>query len=89
MNVVRRWSLGGSGRSHRRLGEKAMVCLRIAELPIGSAAREEAMARASVQFSAKAVYTKMNELVDRGYLEYGVSVRGCWLTDKGREALSC
>ena len=42
------------------------------------------------KYSEKAVIAKMEELTSRGYMEYGVSVRTGWLTDKGREALlSC
>lgn len=38
--------------------------------------------------SEKLVYKKMEQLADRGYLDYGVSLRTAWLTEKGLEALS-
>lgn len=33
--------------------------------------------------SEKLVLKKMEQLADRGYLEYGVSLRTAWLTEKG------
>lgn len=35
------------------------------------------------QWPAKLVLRKMEELVKKGYLEYGVSLRTAWLTKKG------
>lgn len=34
------------------------------------------------------VYAKINRLVDRGLLEYGVSPRGAWLTTEGQHQLN-
>lgn len=35
--------------------------------------------------SEKLVYCKMRQLEKLGYLDYGVSLRTAWLTDKGKE----
>lgn len=35
--------------------------------------------------SEKLVYKKMEKLAGLGYLEYGVSLRTAWLTEKGKE----
>jgi hypothetical protein len=38
--------------------------------------------------SEKLVFKKMEKLADEGYLEYGVSLRTAWLTEKGEDSLS-
>lgn len=38
--------------------------------------------------SEKLVFTKMEKLVDEGYLEYGTSLRTAWLTDKAKDFLT-
>lgn len=40
------------------------------------------------QWPEKLIYRKMEKLVDKGYLEYGVSLRTSWLTDKGLELIN-
>lgn len=37
--------------------------------------------------SQKLIYRKMEKLADEGYLEYGVSLRTAWLTEKAKELL--
>ena len=37
--------------------------------------------------SEKLILRKMKQLVDKGYLEYGTSLRTAWLTDKGKNYL--
>ena len=37
--------------------------------------------------SEKLIYKKMEKLVDKDYLEYGVSLRTAWLTEKGLKFL--
>jgi hypothetical protein len=69
------------------LQEKALTILRIFEAhsytPEGRALYE----RACKKYSEKAVLAKGLELVGRGYADYGTSVRGAWLTEKGKKAL--
>lgn len=70
------------------LGEKAVACLRIAALRHGERnfpAAELAYREACDKWSQKAVDAKFQQLVDKGYLECGVSARTGWLTEKGRE----
>ena len=69
------------------LGEKALACLRIAEVHSTDPAWDDRYDLACRQYSEKAVIRKMEELCDRGYIECGVSVRTGWLTDKGAQAL--
>jgi hypothetical protein len=38
--------------------------------------------------SQKLVLKKMEKLVENKYLEYGVSLRTAWLTDKGKSLIS-
>jgi hypothetical protein len=38
--------------------------------------------------SEKLVFKKMEKLANENYLEYGVSLRTAWLTDKGKEFIS-
>lgn len=35
----------------------------------------------------KVVFRKMEKLAEQGYLEYGVSLRTAWLTEKGKKYL--
>ena len=36
----------------------------------------------------KLIFSKMEKLEDEGYLEYGVSLRTAWLTEKGKLELT-
>lgn len=73
-----------------RFGLKTIMCLRIAQARHDD--RDEATAtaiyeRACAEFSEKAILRKFQELVDRDYMECGVTARSGWLTEKGRRAL--
>ena len=68
------------------LQPKAIDCLRIAATPLGPE-REALHEAAAARWSAKAVWRKLEELYDRGYVECGTSELSCWLTEKGRTAL--
>lgn len=71
-----------------KLGEKAMTVLRVAAVkPINSRERWDVYEAACLKYSEKAVCKMFLSLADRDYIEYGVSARTGWLTDKGREAL--
>lgn len=83
--------------SHK-LGKKALMCLAIAashpKFKPGELfgfntwdAWERIYHEASVRFSEKAIICKMEDLADKGYIEYGVSARTGWLTPKGEQAL--
>lgn len=39
------------------------------------------------QWPEKLVFKKMERLADEGYLEYGVSLRTAWLSEKGKQFL--
>lgn len=69
------------------LSAKALSVLRWAAEPGQSQTRVNLLIAGTTRFSEKAFFVKAEELTDRGYLEYGVSVRGAWLTDKGKRAL--
>lgn len=73
-----------------RLGEKSLACLRLAALhsdPHRYEDRSRLYEGLCVLYSEKAVCKKMEDLATRGYIDYGVSARTGWLTDKGKEAL--
>lgn len=70
------------------MGPKGIACLLIAELKIFNPEREKRYRTACEKYSEKAVLSKMQELVERDYLDYGVSVRTAWLTPKGRATLA-
>jgi hypothetical protein len=53
-----------------------------------SALYDRLYAEACARWSAKAVARKQLELCHRRYLEFGVSLRTAWLTEKGRRALA-
>lgn len=75
---------------------KALGCLRVASLnPLSAMSHDvtrldyaEAYATACVIYGERQVYRKMQELARRGYVDYNVSPRICWLTIKGRQALA-
>lgn len=69
------------------LAEKALAVLDIASMSPASVERRDAYRDACAVWSEKAVCAKFDELARRGYIEYGVSARTGWLTDKGKEAL--
>lgn len=39
-------------------------------------------------FPEKVIYSKLKKLLDRGLIDYGVSVRQCWLTPEGEAHLA-
>lgn len=69
------------------LRDKALAIMRFVALPATSHERRRFYEAACARWSEKAIDRKCEELADRGYLEYGVSARTGWLTDKGRQAL--
>lgn len=70
------------------LKPKAIDCLKLMAIePKFSPEWSEHYAKMCAAYSEKAVYRKMAELVDRGYIEYGTTPRAGWLTEKGEEAL--
>ena len=67
------------------LGEKALACLRfIDEKPTFWTHEWNVLC---AKFNERAVEAKLLELVRRGYIEYGVSPRSGWLTEKGMDAI--
>ncbi len=70
------------------LKQKAIDCLKLASIrPARSPEWSEHYAGICARYSEKAVIRKLEELADRGYVDYGVSPRVAWLTEKGEEAL--
>ena len=71
-----------------QLGQKAIDCLKLAELHgRWDWEWDEHYMAICERYSEKAVTVKMVELANRGYIEYGVSARTGWLTEKGKAAL--
>jgi len=72
-----------------QLGQKAIDCLEVASFRVGSPQRYRRLSLAADRWSWKALNKKMDELVDRGYIEAlrGGTASGA-LTRKGREALA-
>jgi len=64
------------------LKDKALDCLELAALPVGSEARLFKLQELARRYSAKAVDAKLEELVERGYIEIAGG-----LTPKGAAAL--
>lgn len=69
-----------------RLGEKSIACLRVAATKESEAWRR-AYEAVCARWGEKVVLSTFERLSRRGYIEYGVSERTGWLTDKGRVAL--
>lgn len=69
------------------LGEKAVDLLRFAQMPVRGEERWRVYDALNLKHGAKPVQRKLEELADRGYIEYGVSARTGWLTGKGRAYL--
>lgn len=79
--------------SNAIISEKTQACLEMAEAlhcdeKNGHANWKSLYAAACLKFSEKAINRKFEELSDRDYIDYGVSVRTGWLTDRGRAVLS-
>lgn len=71
-----------------RLQHKALCCLVLAEMHDTPSEWQDFYDSICCQFSEKAVLAKLEELTNRGYVEYGVSARQSWLTEKGEAALA-
>ena len=72
-----------------QLQQKAIDLLGVAALEIGSEERIDRIEELAKTYSWKAIDRKMEELVDRGYVERlkaGIAAGG--LTEKGRAALA-
>ena len=72
-----------------QLGQKSIACLLIAGIPPRNRAGwwDRLYAEACEQYSEKATCATFERLSRKGYIDYGVSARTGWLTDKGRAAL--
>lgn len=46
------------------------------------------LARQLPDVPPKVILAKLERLDRQGLIEYGVSIRGCWLTDAGRQMLA-
>ena len=71
----------------KQVGPLSCDCLRLMALHGEGKDWEELYRAICDRWSAKAVDRKLLGLSRRGYIDYGVSPRTGWLTDKGREAL--
>lgn len=71
------------------LGQKSLDCLKLAELReiYDWKAWTKAYNSLCTKYSEKAVIKKMEQLANKGYINYGITARTGWLTDKGREVL--
>ncbi len=76
-----------SRRHTHMLGEKSIACLRFSEALCIPEQRRKLYDLACKKYSENAVIRKCEDLCARGYMEFGVSPRTGWLTDKGRESL--
>lgn len=70
------------------LGEKALDCLELTSLPILSAERGALLEQLADRYSPKAVISKLEQLADKGLIEYGISPLFGWLTEAGAAALA-
>ena len=66
--------------------DKTIDCLKLCSMQ-QSSQRNTFEVEICEKYSEKAVYTKLDELSRRGYIEYGTSITGTWLTEKGKKAL--
>lgn len=69
------------------LGHKALTCLDLARRTHDYKGFPEAWDAACELYHPKQIELMCQRLVDRGYMECGVSARTGWLTQKGRDAL--
>lgn len=69
--------------------DKTLAVLRAASLRAdGKAEGAQTVWSAAVErFSEKALCRKVEALMDRGLVEYGISARTCWITQAGHELL--
>ena len=76
-----------TGRPPKNFGAKAKDCLRLASLKFDSNEWNDFYIQICTKYSEKAILVKLEELNGKGYMDYGTSARGSWLTEKGKEAL--
>lgn len=75
--------------SNTTLKQKAIDCLTVAAMTIGSPERVAAIEELSQKWSRRAIRKKFDELVDRDYIEPLIGGAACGgLTAKGRAALT-
>lgn len=68
--------------------EKTVDCLKLACLPCGTRQRQTFYNLLCEKWGEKVVCRKMERLADKKYIEYGVSPRTGWLTEKGKTMLA-
>jgi hypothetical protein len=66
--------------------DKTIDCLKLCSMPI-TMARTKFQEEICSKHTGKVIRTKLDELCRRGYIEYGTSIFGAWLTEKGKHAL--
>ena len=66
-------------------GKKFLDLLQLASLDYSDPVRAETWDRVCAAYSRKAVLVKLQEMTDRGYVDYGICPGGAFLTDKGRK----
>lgn len=69
-------------------GPKVTDALLWVAMPVGSPERRKRFYELCDKWGDKVFYAALDRLNRRGYIEYGVSIRGSWLTKKGKEVLA-
>jgi hypothetical protein len=75
-----------TGRPPKNFGAKAKDCFRLVSLKFASGEWINFYTKICAKCSEKAVLIKLEELINKGYMDCGTSARGAWLTEKGKEA---
>ncbi len=70
------------------LSTKTLSCLIYLAIPVSDFARRRLVYTNLCNiYKEKVILRKLDKLCDRGYLEFGVSLRTGWLTEKGAALL--
>lgn len=67
--------------------QKTVDLLKYISIDLKPELRKKALEELSSKYKMKQIYAKLEELSDKGYVEYGGNIVAGWLTPKGKELL--
>ena len=71
------------------LSDKMLAALKVCEVPFNERVPWDVIECLSIKegIPYKVAWRRLEKASDRGYLDYGTSIKGAWLTPEGKAAL--